>query len=78
MVEAFSQMRFLVSRFKIWSAVAIPIYGERHRFGSCTLFHQKRRRRFALPAHSTCLTASSVRRISINDTRGELRRLAAT
>ena len=40
----------------IWSAVAIPIYRERHRFGSAgdmgDTRDPKRRRRFALPAHS--------------------------
>jgi hypothetical protein len=37
----------------IWSAVAIPIYRERHRFGSNDdPDNPKRRRRFALPAHS--------------------------
>ncbi len=40
----------------VWSAVAIPIHRERHRFGSQvdadTGDDPKRRRRFALPAHS--------------------------
>jgi hypothetical protein len=45
----------------IWSAVAIPIYRERYRFGSTgnadDQRNPKRRRRFALPAHSKVFVA---------------------